>query len=44
MTTHINDFLLESVAKFGSKNAFVEFSGRSISYKKFDDLSKKNSK
>ncbi|HEF1622256.1 TPA: amino acid adenylation domain-containing protein [Campylobacter lari] len=41
MTTHINDFLQESVAKFGSKNAFVEFNGRSISYKKFDDLSKK---
>ncbi|EAI4441860.1 amino acid adenylation domain-containing protein, partial [Campylobacter lari] len=41
MTTHINDFLQESVAKFGSKNAFVEFNGRSISYKEFDDLSKK---
>ncbi|HEC1759046.1 TPA: amino acid adenylation domain-containing protein [Campylobacter lari] len=41
MTTHINDFLLESVAKFGSKNAFVEFNGKSISYKEFDDLSKK---
>ncbi|EFO9214507.1 AMP-binding protein, partial [Campylobacter lari] len=34
-------FLQESVAKFGSKNAFVEFNGRSISYKEFDDLSKK---
>ncbi|EDO6637127.1 amino acid adenylation domain-containing protein [Campylobacter coli] len=41
MITHINDFLQESVAKFGSKNAFVEFNGRSISYKDFDKLSKK---
>ncbi|EKK0830157.1 amino acid adenylation domain-containing protein [Campylobacter lari] len=41
MITHINDFLQESVAKFGSKNAFVEFNGKSISYKDFDDLSKK---
>ncbi|EGK8010049.1 amino acid adenylation domain-containing protein, partial [Campylobacter lari] len=41
MITHINDFLQESVAKFRSKNAFVEFNGRNISYKEFDDLSKK---
>nr|WP_257904801.1 hypothetical protein [Campylobacter lari]MCR6531387.1 hypothetical protein [Campylobacter lari] len=41
MTTHIDDFLQESVAKFGSKNAFIEFNGRSITYKEFDDLSKK---
>ncbi|XNC65774.1 acyl-CoA synthetase family protein [Campylobacter lari] len=41
MITHINDFLQESVAKFGSKYAFVEFNGKSISYKEFNDLSKK---
>ncbi|AJD06802.1 amino acid adenylation domain-containing protein [Campylobacter lari] len=41
MITHINDFLQENVAKFGSKNAFVEFNGKSINYKEFDDLSKK---
>ncbi|EAK5529727.1 amino acid adenylation domain-containing protein [Campylobacter lari] len=41
MITHINDFLQESVAKFENKNAFVEFNGKSISYKEFDDLSKK---
>ncbi|EGO0809469.1 amino acid adenylation domain-containing protein [Campylobacter lari] len=41
MITHINDFLQQSVAKFGSKNAFVEFNGKSITYKEFDDLSKK---
>ncbi|WP_139470633.1 amino acid adenylation domain-containing protein [Campylobacter armoricus] len=41
MITHINDFLQESVTKFGSKNAFVEFNGKGITYKEFDDLSKK---
>ncbi|WP_257942757.1 AMP-forming adenylation domain superfamily protein, putative D-alanine:D-alanyl carrier protein ligase [Campylobacter lari] len=41
MITHINDFLQENVAKFGSKNAFVEFNGKNINYKEFDDLSKK---
>ncbi|WP_139451832.1 amino acid adenylation domain-containing protein [Campylobacter armoricus] len=41
MITHIDDFLQESVTKFGSKNAFVEFNGKGITYKEFDDLSKK---
>ncbi|EII8775321.1 MULTISPECIES: amino acid adenylation domain-containing protein [Campylobacter] len=41
MITHINDFLQKSVTKFWNKNAFVEFGGRSITYKEFDHLSKK---
>lgn len=41
MISHINDFLQKSIIKFGNKNAFVEFGGRSITYKEFDDISKK---
>ena len=41
MITHINDFLEKSVNKYPDKKLFVEFNGKSITYKEFDQITKK---